>query len=226
MTQELLKKAFEKAETVTASDSVNARAVHLAEVVSEDFNYSITSKSMSRYFCGETTPKKEVLDALAKYLQYEDYEDFVVQESEETPSSLRPSPTSQKPNAQKVFRKKIVQRKRPVLIILAVLLLGSTSYYAFVKNAKECVVWVGDHYEEVACSGDELEKPYNKQLLEEFRKVQVNDTTTFFKYGKPVIWYDKSNKRLEYFTAPGLHPTNGKTLKPISEYMINKYVKR
>ena len=29
---------------------------------------------------------------------------------------------------------------------------------------------------------------------------------------------------LQYFTALGLHPETGKTLKPITQYMIDKYI--
>jgi len=30
---------------------------------------------------------------------------------------------------------------------------------------------------------------------------------------------------LEYFTAPGIHPQNGKTLKPVTSYIIDKYLR-
>jgi hypothetical protein len=43
--------------------------------------------------------------------------------------------------------------------------------------------------------------------------------------GSVKLWYGKNkNKDLEYFTALGLHPETGKTLKPITQYMIDKYI--
>ena len=44
-------------------------------------------------------------------------------------------------------------------------------------------------------------------------------------YDNPLVWYGKSpNKReYEFFNHPGLHPETGKTLKPISKYIIKKY---
>ena len=37
------------------------------------------------------------------------------------------------------------------------------------------------------------------------------------------VWYNKSDGKVEFFTNYGLHPENGKTLKPISKYILNKY---
>ena len=43
--------------------------------------------------------------------------------------------------------------------------------------------------------------------------------------GSERLWYGKNkNKELEYFTAFGKHPETGKTLKPITKYMIAKYI--
>ena len=43
---------------------------------------------------------------------------------------------------------------------------------------------------------------------------------------QPLILYGKNAaKEYEYFTHPGLHPETGKTLKPISRYIIKKYIK-
>ncbi len=39
------------------------------------------------------------------------------------------------------------------------------------------------------------------------------------------IWYGKNREgELEYFSSQGLHPQTGKTLKPITRYMIEKYI--
>jgi len=38
------------------------------------------------------------------------------------------------------------------------------------------------------------------------------------------IWYGRNiKKELEFFTSLGLHPETGKTLDPITDYMIKKY---
>ena len=45
------------------------------------------------------------------------------------------------------------------------------------------------------------------------------------KKGDVKIWYGKNIvKELEYFSLLGVHPETGKTLKPITEYMIKKHI--
>lgn len=111
-------------------------------------------------------------------------------------------------------------------LVLAVLL-----FYGYrAINPKECMQWKGDHYEIVHCkttqmgflSGNDI-SPINNQLVS-LRKINVCDTTTFFKNEKPIVWYCKKDKKVEFFNGPSFHPENGKALKPITDYMINKYV--
>lgn len=124
--------------------------------------------------------------------------------------------------------------KRMVLVVLALLVCSSVSYG--VKNIffpnKNCIVWVENHYEAVECDkgNDALQVyPFNQELLDNFKKISVCDTTTFFKNedtDNPVVWYGKApdKKGYEYFNQPGLHPETRKTLKPISKYIIGKYI--
>ncbi|WP_435682498.1 hypothetical protein [Nonlabens sp.] len=56
--------------------------------------------------------------------------------------------------------------------------------------------------------------------------MNVTCDTVFFKSDNSVrFWYGKNKKKeIEYFTDLGLHPETGKTLKPITGYMIEKYI--
>ena len=59
-----------------------------------------------------------------------------------------------------------------------------------------------------------------------FKKIEVNNSSLFFKYGKPIVWYGKSkNGEMEYFNSRGLHPETMNELKPITKYIIRKYIK-
>lgn len=94
------------------------------------------------------------------------------------------------------------------------------------NRKKECMYWKNDHYEPIFCD----EKIPNETVIaldEEkllLKKITFPDTLTVENaLGK--VWYDKSNHKLEFFTHYGIHPTNGKTLKPITKYMIETYVK-
>jgi C1A family cysteine protease len=94
------------------------------------------------------------------------------------------------------------------------------------------MVWVKNHYQaveydKVKDTADAI--PLNQYALDNFKKITVSDTATFFKngdYNRPLVWYGKSSnkKEYEYFNQPGLHPETGKTLKPISRYIIKKYI--
>ena len=59
-----------------------------------------------------------------------------------------------------------------------------------------------------------------------FKKINPDCEYSFFNNdGSVRVWYGKNvSKELEFFTDLGLHPETGKTLKPITQYMIDKYV--
>jgi hypothetical protein len=125
--------------------------------------------------------------------------------------------------------------KRKAIFIFAGIIGLLTISYIVRKEffpAKECMQWNNDHYEEVVCAGNKIGfydiNPIfdkNDDLLD-FKKISVCDTTTFFKYNQPMVWYIKQNGKCEYFNAPGLHPISGKPLRPISKYIIAKYIKQ
>lgn len=96
--------------------------------------------------------------------------------------------------------------------------------------AKECLQWNIDHYEAVICGGSKIgfagvNPIFDKdESLLNFKKIEVSDTTTFFKNDQPIVWYIKQNGECEYFNSQGLHPISGKPLRPISKYIIKKYI--
>ncbi|WP_366183609.1 hypothetical protein [Flavobacterium ovatum] len=100
----------------------------------------------------------------------------------------------------------------------------------FLLPKEKCMQWQNDHYEMVTCEENKVGvlNLYSKIPLDEnmlnFRKIQVCDSTTFFKHNKPIVWYCKKGNELEFYNNPGYHPENDKPLKPITQYMINKYV--
>jgi hypothetical protein len=126
-------------------------------------------------------------------------------------------------------------KKKAVIFLTVFLSLFFMGYS--VKNMifpeKECMKWEGNHYEAVDCKNEKLGignitsvVVLNEDLLS-FKKIEVNTNTIFFKKGKPIVWYGKSFEgNYEYFNQPGLHPETEKTLKPISQYIIKKYLHR
>lgn len=92
---------------------------------------------------------------------------------------------------------------------------------------KECMYWKEDHYEPAFCdeiiTGTALIALDDAQL-QSLKKITLPDTLTVQNaLGK--VWYDKSDNHLEFFTGFGLHPVNGKTLKPITKHMIERHIR-
>ncbi|RAR47605.1 hypothetical protein [Flavobacterium lacus] len=126
----------------------------------------------------------------------------------------------------------IEKNKLITIFMLIALVLFGFSFWQFVFTEKQCMQWQNDHYEVVDCinsatssSGNDI-IALNKSLLT-FRKVEVVDTTIFFsKQGKPLYWYCKVNGKPDFFNelGDGRHPETGKSLNPITHYIIDKYV--
>lgn len=113
-------------------------------------------------------------------------------------------------------------------------LIGITSIGYTAKDIimlqPQCMQWQNNHYKVVDCNSDKKSflKQYDIIPYDEDQckliKVEVSDTTTFFKNGKSLYWYCKINGKPEFFNTHGEHPETGKALKQVSEYIVNKYV--
>ena len=118
------------------------------------------------------------------------------------------------------------------LIFLVVILVSAYGIKELFIPKKECMQWQKDHYEVVDCSSttqgigamNEV-KPIIEEELK-LKKMEVSLQTPFFQKNKATIWYCKKNEKLEFFNCAGFHPENGKPLKPISQYIIDKYIKK
>lgn len=125
-------------------------------------------------------------------------------------------------------------KKKITIGLLSFIGLGSIGFT--VKNTlfknKECMQWKKNHYEIVDCQSDNSQGFMSQSEIIPFDenqskliKIEVSDTTTFFKNGKSLYWYCKVNGKPEFFNTHGLHPETDKALKPVTEYIVNKYVK-
>lgn len=215
MTHQIIKAAFQKAESETEKNSINANAEFLSEYILENFKYSISTKSMTRYYKGESSPNQEVKNYLAKYLGHDGYETYVKWNSN---SNSKDQLIAKRSN-------NLYSRKRIIVILSFIMVVATSSYLGYVGGQEECMIWNNDHYIMAECKGRIIERKFIPHIYNNLKKVEVSDSTIFFKNGEVQIWYDKSNGQLEFFTSPGIHPVNGKTLKPITDYMIEKYVR-
>lgn len=211
MTDKLIESAFDKAGKESGKDSVNGKAEYLAEHISDEYKFSITSKTFTRYYKKEYSPSHPLTDHLSQFLGYKNYGEFVKNESEPV---LEEGEKNQK------------KSKGWIIALILFPLIGVSAYVGYQNGKEECMIWKTNHFEKTACSGAENEEILRTFRLENFKKIEPTDTTTFFKNGKAQVWYDKSNNELEFFTAPGIHPVKGKTLKPVTSYIIEKYIRK
>ncbi|MFS4469572.1 hypothetical protein [Maribacter sp. 2210JD10-5] len=133
-------------------------------------------------------------------------------------------------------RRRIITISISVAFGMTLMILGVQKWPSYFpkNNPKDvgCMAWADSLYVEVSCDEAPFSKygtrvkPLNPIELKNMCKVEVDAAYQFFTAtGKPRIWYyKKSIKEIEYFTAPGLHPTNGETLRKITPYIIETYV--
>lgn len=118
-----------------------------------------------------------------------------------------------------------------IVILVATLMIGfGISHFVFQK--KQCMQWSEDHYEMVDCDlkVDGFSSLNNIEPFEESKaslhKIEMCDSTECFKNGQAIIWYAKTASGIEFFNTHGRHPENNKPLKPVTQYILKKYVKK
>lgn len=125
--------------------------------------------------------------------------------------------------------------KRVMYLVFGFVALLSIGYglKSVIAPEKQCMQWQKDHYEVLACdskvnalyAANSIE-PIDEKLLD-FKKIEVNNKTSFFKNGKAIVWYCKiSDTEIDCFNGNGVgyHPVLNKSLRPITKYIIDKYV--
>lgn len=189
-------------------------------------------------FVRPETPPDSLVDDAKIENSIEPKETFDIQEPEGTQNQGSEPIQEEEPQSTSIpittfvnIDDKPKSKKMRYLGIAAVILgLGLITYFNL--SRKECIQWSGDHYEEVGCDLKiqgigtfNSPEPYDERIIN-LRRIKVSDTTTFFKNEKAIIWYAKVGDSIEFFNTHGTHPETGKALRPITSYIINKYVRR
>ncbi|MDT0678752.1 hypothetical protein [Autumnicola musiva] len=213
-----LQDIFVKAKEESGEDSLRKWAEYIAEYLLEEVKYPLSVKTLERYYNGETEPNLEKRNKLAVFLGYSDYREYKAGMQETQPKEEDSEKTGEG-KSNKKYRKRIML----LVSLIGILVLGA-GYLGYSSGSEDCMIWKEDHYEVTPCEGKAGETKKTLHLLENFRQIEVSDTTTFFRNGKANVWYDKHENELYFFSAPGINPETGKTVKEITDYMINKYV--
>ena len=111
-------------------------------------------------------------------------------------------------------------------LMAATTLCGGTYMFAY-NGSQGCMYWTGDRYKSVPCQekveGATVLALDSAKLLN-FRKINVPDTLTISSINN--LWYTKITvDSAEFYTGSGFHPLfPEKRLKPVTPYILNKYV--
>lgn len=226
MLEVLLRKLFIKLEEEPTNDkkSKNGCAVYFTEQVLEGrfkkFNL-ISVRGLKDYYdkyvngkensSGE--PSTELKNLISQYLGYEGFLDFE--------HSIKVSTTGL-PKTKDISIDNIKKWVVPTVLFIP-LFLGLYLYGFFERE--DCIVWKVDHYEKIDCTNRAENISINTIDIERFKKIKIDSTTLFFKNNKAIVWYGKlSNGNVDFFTSRGTHPVTGKELKPVTPYIIDKYI--
>ena len=208
--KELVTRVFEKAKKVSSKDSPYG----LCKYLNEEAEINVSERNLNRYYdcyvakkSGKNIrPDRASLDLLAQYLNSENFKAFVKElEESETDNLL-------KNKVQKL--KNLLSLSLICIILLSIVL----AFYVVGSFEKNCMVWVNDHYEAVKCSGSANERKRDNVILLNLKKIK-NPLACLRN-----MWYDKSDNKVSFFTYHGKHPENGKILKPVTEYICEKYI--
>lgn len=124
---------------------------------------------------------------------------------------------------------KSVKKAGFIIMILISLSFMTYTVKEIVFPSKECMQWKVNHYEPVDCSNQKLGIgqwdlifPIDENTMK-LKKWDSKKKLDFFTNEKPIVWYSKEDGVIELFNQPGFHPETGKSLKPITDYIIEKY---
>jgi hypothetical protein len=118
--------------------------------------------------------------------------------------------------------------KRLAAVFMLSLIIGAGGIWWLIGGNQSggCMYWHEDHYESIACNQkvpDARIIALDTMKLKNFRKLTRPDTITYLAIGK--VWYSKIDGKIEYYTSAGEHPlVFDHRLKPISKYIIDKYI--
>jgi hypothetical protein len=230
MLKELFSELFEKLKKENSNNSAsksgcfNFFETHILEGKYHKVNF-VSSRSLINYYnkyvegiantAGE--PNGELKDLIANYLEFSSYHDFENYHLKAEKKTL-------------LVQSKNIFFKRSIIIkITAVItcILGGVSFMSSNFTSEEnCITWNKTHFEEAPCNLKySIDNTMYQLNIDNFKKIELDKETIFFKNGNAMVWYGKSTiGEMEYFTLRGVHPETLKELKPITDYIIKKYV--
>lgn len=232
MHRDIIVSAFAKAKKEEVDEtglegSNNKASERISAYISNVSDIPYSSRSLRNALNDASDPSKaveilqpKVLNALCMYIGFENYQDYLT-------AQAAASITSEKLITGEHHN--FFKRHSKWIALFGVLMIIGVSMYFF-SDRQRWMEWDTDHYVEVSFDARKLQegtlKLFKEERIENFRKVSLTCDSIFFNPdASPKFWYGKNNqKQLEYYTALAEHPETGKALRPLSQYMIEKYI--
>ncbi|WP_458625961.1 hypothetical protein [Winogradskyella sp. PC D3.3] len=222
MHRKLLEEAFKKAEKETQSHKVTHLSIYLSDYIVEDSKEPYGERVLRDHYNKLMNHPEERIHikahaatSLSHFLGFSSFSDFIKQHPTEITDNVT--------KTRSFFNK----HKRTISIVIIVII---GIYIVNSVTKQRWMVWQENHYVEVDFDTETYKlnqlKLFKKERITSFKKIEPSCDYPFFdNQGHVKVWYGKNkDKTIDYFTALGLHPETGKTLKPITTYMIDKYI--
>lgn len=124
-----------------------------------------------------------------------------------------------------------MKRIKTILVLLGILILTISILYLFETKEERWMQWRDGRYVEL----DQKPLDHSKIGLEQFHEGKLKNfkqikspnchTIYFTDDGTPITWYYITQRAsIEVYTSSGIHPLEKVPLKPISEFIIQKYI--
>lgn len=226
----------------------NALAKFISEEINKKENGSVIDEHRyartllnyyNYYFNGgkQHTPSDTLINKLLKYLGYDSQKQFTNNQPsdlsylEEVPfvDDKTEEPPEGPPEEEGEEEDEETRGgdgwKKIVITVSFIPLITAIIYWGIDWKQNGCMTWSEDRYVVIECGKtNSPDIALNRNLLENFRKIELDSTMKLFENGIGIYWYSRYDGKIEYFTKGGKHPTNGKTLKRISQPIVRKYI--
>jgi len=221
MYKEVVIKSFEKGKSEILGKTTKTQiAEHISIVLLNEYKIQVSGRTLRNLYdeAINISEKKDIsissnyIHELCRYLGYKDYNCVIKDSNVDSKNKV------------------ILYIKKHWFIILICFVTLSSSIGFVNYNPQRWMIWDGNKYVEVNFDSKKYTlnqlKLLDKEKIKNFYKTIPNCQTSFFtEDGIEKLWYSKSkNGDLECYSSLGKHPKTGKTLKPISRYMIKKYI--
>ncbi|WP_157418071.1 hypothetical protein [Aequorivita capsosiphonis] len=237
MHNRLITESFEKAlkqeeERGNINPSKSRLATVLSYYIEENQDFQFGERRLRDYYNEALAATQveikqpAVLNGLSSFLGYSDYTDFVIRIKGDKKDLIQNGSDD-----TITYNLRITDFVKHHKVSLAIAIVSAmVILFLMVSKQQRWMKWDGTNYIEASFDADKLSKgelkAYKEDRIANFTRLNPQCETQFFNAdGSVRVWYSKNkNGSLDFFSSYGLHPITGKTLKPVTRYIIDKYV--